>query len=370
MGNALRPAVPKLTGRVIKAVQEAVPAYEGELDANVRRGVRQALEGFVELVEGGDRAQLPGRQVYVSFGRAEARRGRSVEILLAAYRAGAQAAWRGFAEAGDRAGLAPRDLYTLAEALFAYIDQLSAASAEGVAQEQTATAREAHERRGRLLGLLLYEPHPDPALLQQAVEAAGWAPPRRLAALAVDVPDPDRLARRIAGPVLAARLDGLSWVLVGDPGGPGKRGEIEAAVAGHPAALGPTVASRETYESARLARLALALAGEAPGNLVVTEERLLELLLRCEPGLTAELTSRALGPLDDLPAAKRQRLRATLEAWLDCHGQARAAAERLHVHVQTLRYRLGQLEDLFGEALEDPRRRIELQLALRAPSRP
>jgi hypothetical protein len=367
---ALRPGVPELAKRVIKAVQEAVPAYEGELDANVRRGVRQALEGFIELVEGGDEALLPGRQVYVSFGRAEARRGRSVEVLLAAYRAGAQAAWRGFAEAGDRAGLAPRDLYTLAEALFAYIDQLSAASAEGVAQEQTAAAREAHERRRRLLELLLYEPRPDPALLQQAVEAAGWAPPKRLAALAVDAPDPDRIAHRITGPVLSARLDGLSWALVADPDGPGRRAELEAAAAGRPAALGPTVAWREAGESARRARLALALASEAPGALVVAEERLLDLLLLCEPALTVELARQALSPLDGLPAAKRRRLRATLEAWLDCHGQARAAAERLHVHVQTLRYRLGQLEDLFGEALEDPRRRIELQLALRAPSSP
>lgn len=116
----------------------------------MRRGVRQALEGFIELVEGGDAAQLPGRRVYVSFGRAEARRGRSIEVLLAAYRAGAQVAWRGFAEAGEVAGLPPGDLYTLAEALFAYIDELSAASAEGVAQEQTVAAREAHPGIGRI----------------------------------------------------------------------------------------------------------------------------------------------------------------------------------------------------------------------------
>lgn len=364
----LRPAVPELAKRVIRAVQEAVPAYEGELDANVRRGVRQALEGFIELAEGGDEARLPGRQVYVSFGRAEARRGRSVEVLLAAYRAGAQAAWRGFAEAGDRAGLAPRDLYTLAEALFAYIDQLSAASAEGVAQEQTAAARQAHELRRHLLELLLYEPRSDPAILRQAAEAAGWEPPQRLAALVVDAPDPERIGNRIAGPVLTARLDGLSWALVADPGGPGRRAELEAAVAGRPAALGPTVEWRGADESARRARLALTLAGEPPNGLVVAEERLLDLLLRCEPGLTAELRRAALRPLDGLPVAKRQRLLATLEAWLECHGQARAAAARLHVHVQTLRYRLGQLEDLFGDALADPRRRLELELALRAPA--
>ena len=41
------------------------------------------------------------------------------------------------------------------------------------------------------------------------------------------------------------------------------------------------------------------------------------------------------------------------------------AAEALHVHVQTLRYRLGRLRDVFGDALDDPQRRLELALALR-----
>jgi DNA-binding PucR family transcriptional regulator len=35
------------------------------------------------------------------------------------------------------------------------------------------------------------------------------------------------------------------------------------------------------------------------------------------------------------------------------------------VHVQTVRYRLGQLRDLLGGALDEPRGRLELTLALR-----
>jgi DNA-binding PucR family transcriptional regulator len=35
------------------------------------------------------------------------------------------------------------------------------------------------------------------------------------------------------------------------------------------------------------------------------------------------------------------------------------------VHVQTVRYRLGQLRELLGAALDDPRGRLELALALR-----
>jgi DNA-binding PucR family transcriptional regulator len=36
----------------------------------------------------------------------------------------------------------------------------------------------------------------------------------------------------------------------------------------------------------------------------------------------------------------------------------------LHVHPQTVRYRVGQLRTLFGPALDDPRTRLRLMLAL------
>jgi DNA-binding PucR family transcriptional regulator len=41
-------------------------------------------------------------------------------------------------------------------------------------------------------------------------------------------------------------------------------------------------------------------------------------------------------------------------------------AEALHVHPQTVAYRLGQLRTLFGDGLNDPDRRFALELALRA----
>jgi DNA-binding PucR family transcriptional regulator len=45
-------------------------------------------------------------------------------------------------------------------------------------------------------------------------------------------------------------------------------------------------------------------------------------------------------------------------------------AAALHVHPQTVRYRVAQLRDLFGEALEDPAARFELSLAVRVRPSP
>ncbi|MFL5885752.1 MAG: PucR family transcriptional regulator [Thermoleophilaceae bacterium] len=373
VANALRPALPGLVDEVMSAVHAAVPEYEEpRLDETVRAGVRQGLEGFLELVASGDEAQIPGREVYINFGRAEARAGRSLEALLAAYRAGAQVAWRGLADAGDRAGLEPRALYTLAEAVFAYIDEISAASAEGVAEEQFAAAGRQRERRLRLLELLLRDPPADPAEVEEAARAADWELAPVLAALAFEGANPDDLARRLTAPALVGELDGVSWALVTDPDGPATRAELEAGLRGAPAALGPTVPWHEAARSAERAALALPLAsdpGAGSAALVIAGERLLDLLLVRDPALATEIAERALAPLEQLPATTRDRLRETLQAWLDAHGHARTAAELLHVHVQTLRYRLAQLQDVFGDAvLDDPDGRLELALALRIRS--
>jgi DNA-binding PucR family transcriptional regulator len=56
---------------------------------------------------------------------------------------------------------------------------------------------------------------------------------------------------------------------------------------------------------------------------------------------------------------------ATLAAWLADPGRPQAMADRLGVHVQTVRYRLKTLRELLGDALDDPDERFELALALR-----
>jgi hypothetical protein len=361
----LRPRVPTLVREVIDAVQSAVPEY-GALDPAVSRGVHVALDGFLDLVEGGDETRLPGREVYERFGQAEARNGRSMDALLTAYRAGARVAWRGFASAGHEGGVDPEALYTLAEAIFAYIDEISAASAEGHARQQSMAAREQQERRRRLVEALLRSPQPPAAEVAAMAGAAGWELPDRIAVLAFDADAPERVDGRLGASGLVARMDDVGWALVPDPSAPGRHAELERALGGVAAAIGPEVAPVDAGRSARRARRALdQVSGE---GLVAADDHLLDLILHRDPELAADLTAGRLAPLDALPAATRARLVETLSAWLDAHGEARPAADALHVHVQTVRYRLGQLRDLLGDALDDPEARLELALAVRISS--
>lgn len=88
------------------------------------------------------------------------------------------------------------------------------------------------------------------------------------------------------------------------------------------------------------------------------------LLLQDEP-LAHALAARWLRPLADLTPRQSERLEVTLLAWLE-GGGAPEAAKALSVHPQTVRYRMRQLEKLFGPGLRDPRTRFELEMALRS----
>src|SRR3954466_14230523 len=130
---ALRPGVGELAEEMIEAIRMAVPAYarplEGAFAEGVRAGVEGALSQFLDVVEDGHAGPLPERGLYADLGRGEARAGRSLEALLAAYRIGARVAWREAAARARQLDLDGDTLALLAESIFAYIDELSAASA-------------------------------------------------------------------------------------------------------------------------------------------------------------------------------------------------------------------------------------------------
>jgi DNA-binding PucR family transcriptional regulator len=74
-----------------------------------------------------------------------------------------------------------------------------------------------------------------------------------------------------------------------------------------------------------------------------------------------------LRPLTDLPPATAQRLAETLRAWVLHRGNRDAVAAELVVHPQTVRYRMGQIRDIYGPRLNDPRTTIDVVVALAYP---
>jgi hypothetical protein len=366
--DVLRPALGEVANEMIQAVA-TVPAYsrplEGPFGEGIRAGVQEALRHFLAEIRAGGAVTRP--DVYSALGRGEMRAGRSLDSLLSAYRVGARVAWRRFAAAGVDAGLEPETLYLLAESIFAYIDVLSAESAEGYALEQSAAASEAELRRRRLVRLLVRDPPADPDAIDAAAADAGWALPRTLAVVAIGGEQRGAAASRLPAGSISEAFGELTCALVADPDGPGQRTAIERAVraAGASGGLGTTVDWTQARVSFARARAALELA-DKPVGFVSARERAGELLLRADPRLAEELVADRLAPLQELTPGSRARLTETLVVWLAEQGRLGQVAERLGIHPQTARYRLGRLRELFGDVLDQPDGRFWLELALRA----
>jgi hypothetical protein len=75
-----------------------------------------------------------------------------------------------------------------------------------------------------------------------------------------------------------------------------------------------------------------------------------------------------LQPIEEHDARRHTQLVATLDAFLSSGGQWQGTADRLHVHVNTLRHRLARVERLTGRSLSSMEDRVDFFIALRAGS--
>ena len=384
LSGELWPLLPDLADEVIAAIGAEVPIYarplEGTFGVGVRRGVQDALKGFLELLERGQGSATPDtagneiaghRRVSLELGRGEVRQGRSLDALLAAYRVGARVTWRRCGSVASRLGATGDDLVRLGELLFTVIDALSAAAAEGYAREQSERAGEI-DRRRRRLGRLLAAGTATESTLAEAASAASWRPPSRLSAVVAD--RPETLRPLLAEPTSLPVTEEFHPVaLIDDADAAGRRGQVETVLTGTTGhvVVGPAVPWIEVRRSMTRAFAAIELLERGvveDSGPVWTSELLVPLVLNANPGLADDLVAKVLAPLDQLPAPTADRLAETLAAWLGRQGARAVVAEQLHIHPQTVRYRLGQLRELFGSDLDEPEGRFALMLALRLRS--
>ena len=95
---------------------------------------------------------------------------------------------------------------------------------------------------------------------------------------------------------------------VADPSAPARRAQLEQAVAGLPAVLGPAVALAGAPRSAERARRALSLraAGLLPGGgLVIADDHGAELVLQADAALAGDFAEARLAPLAELRCRAR-----------------------------------------------------------------
>ncbi|MGI8728215.1 MAG: PucR family transcriptional regulator [Solirubrobacterales bacterium] len=367
LAEILRPELDELSGSILVAIGAEVSEYarplEGEFGRGLRGGVAAALGEFIELIGSPTSDRAPTNPIYSALGAGEMRRGRSLDALQAAYRVGARLAWRRFSEVGSREGVEPEVMFALAEAIFSYIEGIASESVEGYAREQ-ALHEGAREQRSRQLLQVLTSGTASAGELATAGAEAGWPIPASVAALVCDADGFARVLSRMPPGCAGAVIDGRGVIAVSDPSGPGRREALARALESRGAALGPGIDPSEFHASWLDATTASAAL--EPEELIETEDHLLDLILAENEGRLRRVLRRRLAPLEELTPNARARTVETLRAYLSSRGEVRVMADELHLHPQTVRYRVERLRELIGPTLAEPQSRLELEAALGA----
>ncbi|RFU37024.1 PucR family transcriptional regulator [Actinomadura logoneensis] len=333
----LAAADPGLLDGTVRAAR-ARSTQVGELpEAEVRRHVRALVEGVVaSLATGGE----PDPAVLEAAGRLgsdRARQGVPVAALLDGFQAGREYLLRRLIGEGRRRGVSDGvllDGLTTIDGMTTALVHRMVHAHRTAELEMAQTTRESH---AQLLRRLLHgEPTPRPAPLEPATAYHF---------VVSDVSDP-AVASRLEGPLteagrgLAALVDGRMVALVARlPDLPADAPLMVAAPPRRPAEVAPLYS---------LARRALA-AGAHAGLRGLRHLGDLALLTAAdgEPELGRLLAGSLLGALDPDDPFHRE-LAETALAYLDHGSRIDPAAAALHVHGNTVKYRLRRLRDLTG----------------------
>ncbi|GGM24205.1 Fis family transcriptional regulator [Micromonospora sonchi] len=385
VARELRDRLPLVAERTVSAITAEVPSYSGTLTGQMRdkieNAVQIALGTFLQLLERSQATDpstplIPALEAAYALGSGEARAGRSMDALLAAYRVGARVSWREMAAATVAIGLAAATVAEFAELMFAYIDELSAASVAGHADELASVGRARRRNLERLTQQLLAGEPED--VLRRSAERAGWPAPQTLTVVLLPRANLRGVLALLDERTLesseesSAREPGEETAVMLVPNAHGDRRQLARVLHRRRAVLGPARPwTRASSSYRRVTRVVeLGIAHPADGEPLDTERHLAELLLSADLEALADLRARVLQPLAELPAATAERLTETLRSWLLHQGRRDDVAADLFVHPQTVRYRMGQLRQLYGERLSDPRTLLDLTVALALPAAP
>lgn len=373
---AMRAELPGVADEIISEIRRTIPEYARSMDGPygqaLRAGVTQSVKTFIDLVADPSAPTDDRDEICARLGRWEAQEGRTLDGLQAAYRIGCQVAWRRIMKLGLRANLSAAAMASLADAVFGYVNELAALSLEGYTDERRRSGAAVQHLRRRLLRLILEQPPVPRQGIDSLAEQAGWPLPGTVTPVVV------RPAARSAradgripvpeGDILADLSGTQPLLLLPGPVTVAREAELARVLAGHRAVIGLTVPLGMAADSLRWAQQAQCLAesrifGDAA--LLRCEDHLVTLWLLSDAKLADQVVKQQLGALAQLTPHQRAWVTDTLGPWLEKRGSAAEIAELLHVHPQTVRYRIRQFEQAFGDRLSDPEARFALELALR-----
>jgi hypothetical protein len=375
LSRLLLPDADALGARMGDRIRAEVPWYAenrvltaDEVDRNCADNVRYVLG----ILSGDERVERDAPRV---TGIDRAGRGAPYAAVLQAFRVGGRFIWEVLVE---RAEPEARDLLLKSAAdIWAVSDELAAQVTDAYRGALADRARRDGQTRSVLVGNLL---DGDGTHAEQLWETADALDLRsgtefvivsaHCAAPGVEaLPDIERELRKknvaSAWRLVNDQQDGLVALRFGFDRAQLKE-LLEAMATSRVGMSGPFLRLEEAAEAKRAARVAsIAMAPDAAGVLAYDDDPL-AILLASVPDQAANLARSLLSPVLDLPLDDSAVLVDTAREWLAQRGSTSTAARILHLHRNTVRYRLRRLEELTGLDLADPADTARLQVALEA----
>lgn len=369
--------LPDLTRSTIAVVQETIPAYR-DLSADQLRDV-SAIASWVLLRV----PQLWAEQTefddhdlarFRAIGAARAEDGRPITAVLRAYRVAAIRATSELTDLGRRY-LDFDDIAALPQTLLTALDELSEALNSGYTAARNRLTGDRDRALRELLDDLIIGRQSSPETLADRSNELGVSLPAHPVLLVAEPADPARsagintLAQLRDALIVPETADHLATLrgsravlLLPQPALP----QIEVVLAGR-AWRGCVIVRKQLNDVAAAYRLAADALDSAPAHafrarpLLDDADAQVLALLRARPSADPTAVAGAvLGPLIE-PA--HQHLLDGLAGFLSS-GSATGAAQQLHLHPQTLRYRLSRVRALTSRDPHDPWHRFTLDIAV------
>jgi hypothetical protein len=373
LSRALLPRVDEFAQRMAERIRAREPLYAEGLAVSpdeLRNSCRDNL-----LYVFGRLAGVPnvGTEAPRATGSRRAEAGVPLSALLQAFRVGGRLVWELLVEHADEH--AQDALLRCAADIWAVTDDLAAAATEAYRGTSADRARHDRQLRSALLNGLLDGKLGDGSHLWESAAALKLPQHGTFVVVTAECPSPgeealpgveDLLRRRDV--VSAWRLDAEQHeglVVLRPRFDAGQLStELGDLALGRVGVSEPYGNLERTPQALRQARLACAAATPHTADLVRFEQQPVAVLLVSAPDAAETTARRILGPVLDLPDDDRAVTIETARVWLASAGSTSAAATRLHLHRNTVRYRLRRLEELTNRSLANPLDVAELHVAL------
>jgi PucR C-terminal helix-turn-helix domain/GGDEF-like domain len=376
LGRRLLQRVDELATELTEVIRKAEPFYRGNLVGadDLLASVRDNLAHILSQLSG---QPIPGLEPPRATGRRRAEQGVPLPVILHAYRVAGKFIWAALlAEAaGDE--VATTALLHAGSELWLIIDTHSGSVTDAYRDTVAERAYTDTQTRNAMLDVVLRGDPGDGSRLWDSATSLRLPHHGTFVVVAARPPRPgaesiphaeDALRKRGVQSAWRVEVDLHLGVVVLTP-----RVNIDRLCAllteltsGPVGVSAPYPSLDQTPSALRQARLAYATADPGSHELVRYERAPIPILLASAPDAAGTVAQSIIGPVLALPAVECEVLLGTLRVWFEEQGATSVAAAKLHVHRNTVRYRLKRVEDLTGRSLAEPTGIAELHLALAA----